>query len=254
MYVFANWKMYLDYTESVALASALKNNVKNSKLQLAVFPSALAFAGVKAELEESAVSVGAQNVYWVDRGGYTGEVSAAMYRGLDARYALVGHSERRHVFGETNHDVRQKLEAILAAGLNPVICVGETLKEREAGKTKDVLEIQLRAALAGLVWPSGMRLIIAYEPVWAISRGVGLEAAVPPCGAAAAEACQSDIVDFAGGLLPGVIPAVLYGGSVRPGTVSDYLTQAHSSGVLVGAAATTLASWQNICAEAERLA
>src|SRR3989344_6594999 len=178
-YLFANWKMYLDYDESVALAKEFTKLKKalNGSIEMAVFPSALAFKGVGEALEKSEVKLGAQNVYWVDKGGYTGEVSPGMFKALGARFALVGHSERRHVFNETNHETRQKMEAVIQAGLTPLLCVGETLGEREKGQAEEVVEAQLRSGLDGLTYSNGFTLFIAYEPVWAIGTGESCDAA-----------------------------------------------------------------------------
>ena len=134
--------MYLNYDESKALARELKKVVKKlpEHSRVAVFPSALALVAVKDELAGSSIGLGAQNIYWVDRGGYTGEVSAAMCKAAGAEYALAGHSERRNIFHETNHDVRQKIEALLAVGITPVVCVGETLSERDGGLAEEIEE------------------------------------------------------------------------------------------------------------------
>lgn len=241
LYLFANWKMYLDDAESRTLARELKKAIKNfpKETHLTVFPSALAMTGVKEELAGSAMTLGAQNTYWVDRGGYTGEVSAAMYRAAGVEYALVGHSERRTIFHETNHDVRQKIEAILAVGMTPVVCVGETLAEREDGSAEEAVEAELRAAFTDLVWPSERELIIAYEPVWAINTGQ----ACPP--EEASRMCSLLKQKIAG--LVGDVPTIfLYGGSVRPENVADFVGQNDISGVLVGGASAKLESWLGI--------
>jgi triosephosphate isomerase len=244
IYLFANWKMYLDAAESVALASTLKNLKQPSNVVTAVFPSALAVTGVIEELSGSTIAVGAQNVYFVDKGGVTGEISAAMFAAAGCAYALVGHSERRHLFGETNHEVRQKLEAVLMTKLIPVLCVGETLKERENGQTEEVIETQLRAALTNLVWPDDRELIIAYEPVWAISKGT--ESPGLPCEPAEAEKMHVIAAAFVSALQPRLTPVILFGGSVRPHTVLSYVNEPHIDGALVGAASTKFESWLEI--------
>lgn len=240
-YLFANWKMYLDLAESVSLAAALKKEEANfaSKVKMALFPSALAMNEVAKVMQGSQTAVGAQNVHWVDKGGYTGEVSAPMYAAVGGQYVLVGHSERRHLFHETNHEVRQKIEAVLGAGLTPVVCVGEKTEERDAGKTLEVVEIQLRAAFDGLTWPAGRELVVAYEPVWAIGTGNA-------CDPGEAEKVHQYIYNLMGKLMPGIIPVLLYGGSVRPNNVADYLHQEHVQGVLVGGASAKLESWMEI--------
>lgn len=239
--MFANWKMYLDYDESNILANALipeYEKVKD-KIKMAVFPSALSFYPVTQVLKDVAIGVGAQNAHWLDKGGYTGEISALMYKNAGCEYALVGHSERRHIFYESNHDTQQKMEAVIASGLTPVLCVGETLQEKRDNKTNEVIEIQLRAALESFDWPADRELIIAYEPVWAIGTGES-------CDPETAEEEQEKIYNWARSLVPGVSPVLLYGGSVRPNNVADYLSKEHINGVLVGGASTTLKSWLEI--------
>jgi triosephosphate isomerase (TIM) len=239
-YLFANWKMYLDYDESNILANAIADEQKNipKSVKMAVFPSSLALYSVGHVLLDTDISVGAQNTHWVEKGGYTGEVSAAMYKSAGCEYALVGHSERRHLFRETNHEVRQKIEAILAADLTPVICVGETEQERHDNKTEETIEIQIRAAFHSIVWPKNYELIVAYEPVWAIGTGRN-------CDLLEAERMhkliQKQII-----ALTNANPIILYGGSVRPENAAEYLNNPDINGVLVGGASTNFASWMKI--------
>lgn len=242
-YLFANWKMYLDYDESNILAHAIvatppfaKSGAKS--VTMAIFPSALALYPVGQVLRDAGISVGAQNTHFADKGGYTGEVSAAMYKSAGCEYALVGHSERRHLFGETNHEVRQKVEAILAAGLTPVICVGETAQERKNNKTEEAVEIQIRAAFHDIAWPKGRELIVAYEPVWAIGTGEN-------CDPLEAERMH-ELIKKQVSALTGISPVVLYGGSVKPDNVASYLKNPNINGLLVGSASANLDSWMNI--------
>ncbi|HLD60596.1 MAG TPA: triose-phosphate isomerase, partial [Patescibacteria group bacterium] len=175
------------------------------------------------------------------------EISPTMYKEVGATYALIGHSERRHLFQETNHQVRQKLEAALDAGLTPVLCVGETMKERDEGQTEEVLEAQLRSAFTDVSWPKELPLIVAYEPVWAISKGRGKEDMGKHCEPEEAGRVGGLVKHFVKGLLPGVSETVfLFGGSVRPTTVAGYLREPKIQGVLVGAASTHLESWKEI--------
>ncbi len=240
-YLFANWKMYLDYDESNNLASALANKAKDfsEEIKMAIFPGALAFHAATQILHNVNIKTGAQNAHWVDRGGYTGEISMEMYKRAGAAYILVGHSERRHLFYEDNHDVRQKVEAALNAGLTPVICVGETERERAGGQAEEVVEIQLRAALEDIKWPAGRELIVAYEPVWAIGTGNN-------CEPIDAEKMQARIADWIKALVSDTIPVLLYGGSVRPDVVTKYLILPHINGVLVGGASAKFDSWLEI--------
>ncbi len=246
-YLFANWKMYLDFDESNILANAIVAEHKNfdKKISMAIFPSALSLYPVGQVLHDVGIGVGPQNVYWVDKGGYTGEISATMYRAAGCDYALVGHSERRHQFHETDHDVHEKMKAVLAVGLTPVLCVGETESERQHGKVEEVIEVQLRAALDSLNWPSDKELIVAYEPVWAIGTGVA-------CEADEANRMHELVIRLCKNLIPGSNPIVLYGGSVRPNNVTGYLQQSNIHGVLVGGASTKLDEWLDIVAEAQK--
>lgn len=241
VYLFANWKMYLNLKASEKIAHAYARAAKKfpKNIKMAIFPSALSFTAVKGALKGAKIAIGAQNAHWEDRGGYTGEVSAPMCRAAGCQYLLVGHSERRHLFGETNKETRQKLEAALAAGLTPVLCVGETQKERDANKSHEVLEIQLRSALQDLKTNGAKQLFIAYEPVWAIGTGNA-------CDPARAQTMHALIKKMVGGLLPKIKLALLYGGSVRPQNVAEYLFQKDIEGVLVGHASTEPNSWLEI--------
>ncbi|MFA6485825.1 MAG: triose-phosphate isomerase [Candidatus Magasanikbacteria bacterium] len=255
IYLFANWKMYLDFDESNILANGLAGEAKKfgHEIKMAIFPSTLSLYTAGQVLRDVGVGVGPQNVFWVDKGGYTGEISASMYKTAGCDYALVGHSERRQQFHETNHEVRQKMDACLSVGLTPVLCVGETLKEREAGTTAEVVEIQLRSALDNISWPKNVALIIAYEPVWAISKGAGAGEEGRHCDDIEAEKMHRLIKKIVKNLLPNMEPAVLFGGSVRPNTTAYYLNQPSIDGVLVGAASTKLDSWLEIVKNAGAL-
>lgn len=247
-YLFANWKMYLDYDESVALAHSIAANASSfpGNVVSVVFPIALALPAVEQTLSAARIQTGAQNIYWIGKGGCTGEVSAEMYKAVGAQYALVGHSERRHLFKESNHEVRQKVEAAIAAGLTPVLCVGETAKERDEGKTREILETQLRAVFSDIAWPTDLQVIVAYEPVWAIDHGEKVE----PCDPVIAQEMCSLINTFVTALLPQSDPILLYGGSVRSTNVKKYLAQSAINGVLVGAASTKMDSWLPLVNEA----
>ena len=230
----------MDYDESNILANAIAGKKKTipKSIKMAIFPSALSFYPVGQVLHDAGISVGAQNTYWLDKGGYTGEVSAVMYKEAGCEYALAGHSERRHLFNETNHEVRQKVDAILTAGLTPVICVGETEQERQNNKTEEAIEIQIRAALQNLVWPKDRELIMAYEPVWAIGTGQA-------CDPQEARRMHELIKKQAHSLVD-VSPIILYGGSVKPENIAQYLKNPNINGVLVGGASANLDSWMKI--------
>jgi triosephosphate isomerase len=238
-YLFANWKMYLGYDESVALASTISNQSDISEnIKMTVFPSALSFVEVANTLAKAGIASGAQNVHWLDKGGYTGEVSAHMYKAVGSQYALVGHSERRHLFHETNHEVRQKVEAIISVGMTPVICVGETEKEKEENKTAEVIESQIRSIFHNIDWSQDVEIIIAYEPVWAVGTGLA-------CDPLEAERVH-ELIKKQVMALTSKTPVILYGGSVNAGNVGEYLKNPNISGVLVGGASAKLESWMEI--------
>ncbi|MEK7625533.1 MAG: triose-phosphate isomerase [Patescibacteria group bacterium] len=238
LYLFANWKMYLDAAESEKLAREFEEISYPKRSKVVVFPSALVIEELVPIFKKTKISFGAQNTYWADKGAYSGEISAAMYRDVGCSYALVGHAERRHKFHESDEDTRLKMEAILKLKMTPVLCVGETEEERKNNKTEEVLERQLSVAYRGLVWPKGIELLIAYEPVWAIGTGES-------CSPTEAERVCSLVSGWTRKFL-GVEPAILYGGSVAAENISDYVSQSHIQGVLVGGASAKKASWVSL--------
>ena len=238
LYLFANWKMYLGVAESEKLARAF-GKISNPKgSEIVIFPSALAMSTAAPIFKKNKFLFGAQNIHWSDHGGFTGEVYVAMYKELGCTHALVGHSERRRLFHESDQDVRLKLEAILDEKIIPVLCVGETLEERKAGKVEEVLEKQLKSAYANLLLPKGIGLIVAYEPVWAIGTG---------------ESCDSEEAERIAGFISelvkkitGQTPVVLYGGSVSAENIRNYINQPNIQGVLVGGASAAKESWSEL--------
>ncbi|MEO8226392.1 MAG: triose-phosphate isomerase [Gemmatimonadota bacterium] len=237
----ANWKMHIGpvaardfartFTAAVAPAAAR---------ELWFFPPAVSIAAAADAFgDRPDTRVGAQNVYWEPKGAFTGETSVALAAEAGASGALVGHSERRHVFGETNAETARKVAALLAAALIPMLCVGETLDQREAGATERVVLAQLDAALAGLGPDALGRVIIAYEPVWAIGTGRN---------ATPADAAQVHRVirrNLAGRGAPGRSP-VLYGGSVNLGNALALLAEEELDGVLVGGASLDPDGWAEL--------
>lgn len=242
--IFGNWKMYLDLSDSVKLAKKIAS-LKYKNLEVAVFPSALAFAEAKKILGGAKISVGAQNINWAPQGAYTGAVSAFMYKRAGAKFALVGHSERRYIFGEKDADVRQKTEACLASGLIPVLCVGETKEDLRDGKREYRLKKQLLSVFENLNLKSEM--VIAYEPVWSISGGSGSE----PCKPTRAEETMAWIKKEMKNYLSKEI-SVLYGGSVSEDNVVSYLSLPSCDGVLVGAVSTRADKFSRLIKSAEK--
>ncbi len=170
--IAGNWKMFKTTAEAVALAERLKEALDGVEgVEVVICPPVTALAAVAKVLAGSPIGLGAQNMHWEKEGAYTGEVSPVMLTELGCRYVILGHSERRQYFGETDLQVRRKLKAALAHQLTPILCIGETLVEREDGRTFQVVEGQLQGGIAGISAEGGEKIVIAYEPVWAIGTG-----------------------------------------------------------------------------------
>jgi triosephosphate isomerase (TIM) len=214
---------------------------------VALFPPAISLATVRRALERRGdLRLGVQNIHWEKSGAFTGEISAGMARDAGATLALVGHSERRHVFGESDDEVGRKAAAALGAGLVAVICIGETLEEREAGRLEEVLDRQLDVALGPLHSDAAARIIIAYEPVWAIGTGRN----ATPDDAAAAHGFVRSRLRARFGDNAAASLAILYGGSVKPANATELLAAADVDGLLVGGASLDADSFARIAAAA----
>lgn len=237
--------MYSTVEESVALTEAIATlSFDTDKLTVAVFPNTLVFERVQELLENSPIEVGAQNVSWVPQGAYTGATSAHLFATAGASYALVGHSERRYIFGETDTDIRKKLEAVIDAGMTAVLCIGETAEDVQDDKSTYRLKKQLQKALEGLDVQEG-QLIVAYEPVWAISSaGSGT-----PCSPEKAAEMHGIIRDEIATYLDISVP-LIYGGSVSPQNMGAYITSPFIDGVLVGHASVNPENWVQMVEDA----
>jgi triosephosphate isomerase (TIM) len=229
--IVGNWKMNLNRAEAVKLAEELKPRAaEKPSVDVAVCPW----------------GVGAQDVYHEKNGAFTGEISTAMLLDLGCKYVILGHSERRHVLGETDAEINQKTHAVLAAGLIPIVCVGELLAEREAGKTAAVIETQFTGSLAGLSAEQMAKTVIAYEPVWAIGTG---KVATP----AQAEEVHRDLRKLLADRYNAATAEAVriqYGGSVKPSNAAELLGQPNIDGALVGGASLTSADFWGIIAAA----
>ncbi|MDT8368733.1 MAG: triose-phosphate isomerase [Longimicrobiales bacterium] len=239
--IAGNWKMHKGPAEALAFLDDLAPTLDATPVgeaRLLLFPSAVALPALAAHPLAALLELGCQTVHPEVSGAFTGEISAEMAREAGAVWSLVGHSERRHLFGESDADVAARVVACRRAGIRPMVCVGENLEERRAGRLEEVLARQITAVLGALgeIAPSGWA--IAWEPVWAIGTG---EVATPADAAAAH--------DFLGSLLEGegvVPPAILYGGSVKPENAGDLLATPGVDGVLVGGASLDPASFVRI--------
>jgi len=240
----ANWKM--NYGPSAARAFVAAFTARWSPRDdrtIIIFPPAVAMSTVVQSLaNRSDVAVGAQNIWTEDKGAFTGETSAPMVKDCGARYALVGHSERRHVFGETNEETAKKCAAAARNGLTPILCVGELLSQREANTTNEIVLRQLRAGLSQLSRDTVASMAIAYEPVWAIGTGK----TATPNDASAVHAVIRKELEGIVGHDAAAIP-VLYGGSVNGGNAKALLAADGVSGLLVGGASLEVESWVSIC-------
>jgi triosephosphate isomerase len=247
--IAANWKMFKTVAEAVVFAKELRSLVKDLvDVEIVVAPPFTAIHAVAEALRNTNVGVAGQDVYWEKEGAFTGEVSAGMLKEAGADYAIIGHSERRRLFGETDATVNRRIGAAIGAGLTPIVCVGETLDERERGDTLSVLDRQVREGLDRLAADQVGELVIAYEPVWAI--GTGRHATPAQAGEAhahirtrlrqwfgadAAERCH-----------------VIYGGSVKPDTVADLVREPDVDGALVGGASLDVRSFGEIVTRCRR--
>jgi len=231
-FVAANWKMHKTVSEAVAFARALAPRVAVlDDVEIAVAPPFTALAALAVALRGTAIALAAQNVHFEKSGAFTGEVSVAMLAELGCRYVIVGHSERRQLFGETDEIVAKKLRAVQAAGLRPILCVGELLVEREAGRTFDVLRRQLAGSLAESDPARADELVVAYEPVWAIGTG---RTATPELAQEAHAYIRTRLADRFGARASRI--RLQYGGSVKPENCSELLAQPDIDGALVGGA------------------
>ena len=230
--VIGNWKMHTTQEDAAALATQVASSCKTSAVEVAVCPPFTVLGAVRQALAGSSVGLGAQDLHWEPQGAFTGAVSAAMLADAGCRYVLIGHSERRALFGETDETVRRKLQAALRQGLTPIVCVGETLAEREQSRTLDVLRRQLAGGLEGLPEADRPRLILAYEPVWAIGTG----RTATPEQAQEAQAFIRGWLTDAWGRLAAEAVRIQYGGSVTAANAKSLLRQPDVDGALVGGA------------------
>jgi len=241
--IAGNWKMHNTVNESLALVRALKGLVAGvSGVEIIVAPVFTALGAVAAEIKGSNIALSSQNVFWEEKGAYTGEIAPGMLKDVGCTYAIIGHSERRQYFGETDESVNKRVKAALKAGLTPIMCVGETLAEREGGKTLEVVSRQVTGGLSGLSPAEVDKLIIAYEPVWAIGTG---KTATPE----QAEEVHADIRRLVGDIAGAATAAgirILYGGSVKADNVDILMSQADIDGALVGGAALQAESFARI--------
>jgi len=231
--IAGNWKMNLNSTEGADLASQIASMFgQQTDVTVCVCPTFTTLESVSKVINESNIALGAQNMHFETSGAYTGEISGEMLRHLFASFVILGHSERRQYFNETDAIVNKKTLAAFEANLKPIVCIGETLDEREAGKVNEVIKTQIEGALAGVTSDQAESLVIAYEPVWAIGTG---KTATPEM----AEEVHAEIRCLLAGLFDAETSEkvrILYGGSMKPGNAAELLAQKNIDGGLIGGA------------------
>jgi len=250
-FICANWKMFKTVHEAVVFAKEFRAMVKDvTDVEIVVAPPFTALHAVAEAVRNSTVGVAGQNLHWEREGAFTGEISATMLKEAGAEFVIIGHSERRRLFQETDETVNRKLMAALGAQLTPIVCIGETLEERERNETLTVLDRQIKAGLDGLTGDQVASLVVAYEPVWAI--GTGRNATPVQAGEAHAH-IRSRLRQWFGG------PAadqchVIYGGSVKPDNIHELVLLPDVDGALVGGASLAVHAFGDIVARSRQSA
>ncbi|MBQ9000383.1 MAG: triose-phosphate isomerase [Eggerthellaceae bacterium] len=245
------WKMNKTIGEAVVLAQDISNNYDDrwkDNVDVVVCPPYVDLKPVKTvfEFDRVPVGIGAQNVYWEDAGAYTGEISVPMLTEIGCEWCIVGHSERRGLFGETNEDVNKKVKALIAAKINPIVCVGESLAVRDGGTTLEFVCAQVKAAFAGIDANLAANAVVAYEPIWAIGTG---RTATPEQAQEVCKAIRETLAELFGAAVADEM-RVLYGGSMNPGNVDLLVAEADIDGGLIGGAALKADSFiqlVNVC-------
>ena len=233
IFIAGNWKMNKTVAEATELVAGLKANAgKVGNVDVAVCPTFTTLASVVEALKDTPIKVGSQNISWAESGAFTGEISAAMLNEVGVDYAIIGHSERRQYFGETDETVNARTKAALAADILPIVCIGETLEQREAGDTEQVVKTQTEAGLAGLTNEEAAKITLAYEPVWAIGTG---RTATPEMAQEVHAFLRSVLVGMFGAEVAAVI-RIQYGGSMKPANAAELLAQPDIDGGLIGGA------------------
>ncbi len=243
--VAGNWKMNKTVDEAVDLVRSLKEKLAQGPVDdvdVVVCPPFVDLVPVRDVIAGSKIGLGAQNMYWEDAGAYTGEISAGMLLSASCSYVILGHSERRQYFGETNATVNKRLKKAFAAGLTPIMCVGERLEQRQAGITQAVVEIQVREGLADITADQAKQMIIAYEPVWAIGTGVN----ATPEQAQEVHRFIRELLAKMFGEETAEAVRIQYGGSVKPDNAAELMSQPDVDGALVGGASLKAESFYEI--------
>ncbi|MFA7283751.1 MAG: triose-phosphate isomerase [Candidatus Omnitrophota bacterium] len=250
--IAGNWKMYKTINEAIDLASGLKRQLFKldfAEVEVVLCPVFTALSEVSEVLNETDIGLGAQDVYWQDEGAFTGEVSPAMLKDAGCKYVIIGHSERRQFFGETNETVNKKIQAVLKHTLTPIVCVGENLKERESGEAFKVIENHIRGSLAGIGTNDMEKIVIAYEPVWAIGTG---KTATPDQAQEVHRYIRDLLKDIYDQEISDAV-RIQYGGSVKPENIAELIGKPDVDGALVGGASLKADSFSAIVTKASEV-
>ena len=230
--IAGNWKMNKTIKEGVEFVAAIKEQVKDTDVEVVVCAPATLLKDLKLAAEGTNIKVGAQNMHYEESGAFTGEIAPAMLKELSVDYVVIGHSERRQYFAETDETVNKKVLKALEVGIGPILCVGETLEERESGKMKDVVKVQIEKAFADVAAEKAAEVVVAYEPIWAIGTGK-----------TASSADANDMIAFIREEIAGLYSdnvseevRIQYGGSVKPANVEEIMNESDIDGALVGGA------------------
>ena len=230
--IAGNWKMNNDVEESIRLARSLKSSEMDKNVDVLICPPFTSIYAIIGELKNSSIKVGAQNMHFEDSGAFTGEISPSMLKNMGVEYVIIGHSERRQYFGETDQIVNKKIKASLNHGLKPILCVGESLEHREMGIEKEIVKNQLINDLDMVMNEDAVKIAVAYEPVWAIGTGKTATSEQANEMSSFIRTVLADI--FTGDIADNMI--IQYGGSVKSSNANDIMNQSHIDGALVGGA------------------
>lgn len=237
--IAGNWKMFKTVSEAVAFVNEVKGKAEIDGVDSVICAPYTNLPALVEAAKGTSLKVGAQNLHWEDNGAFTGEISGVMLKDLGVDYVIIGHSERRAYFAETDDTVNKKVHAAFKHGLTPIVCVGEKLEEREAGQTKAVCKVQTEAAFAGLSAEQAAQVVVAYEPIWAIGTGKSSTADD-----------ANEVIGYIRELIAGLFGQsvadqvrIQYGGSVKPNNIREYMQQSDIDGALVGGASLEPASY-----------
>ncbi|OXM84992.1 triose-phosphate isomerase [Paenibacillus rigui] len=237
--IAGNWKMFKTVSEATAFVNEVKGQAEVDGVESVICAPYTNLPALVEAVKGTTLKVGAQNLHWEDNGAFTGEISGVMLKDLGVHYVIIGHSERRAYFAETDETVNKKVHASFKHGLTPIVCVGEKLEEREAGQTKAVCKVQTEAAFAGLSAEQAVEVVVAYEPIWAIGTGKSSTAAD-----------ANEVIAYIRELIAGLYSQsvadavrIQYGGSVKPNNIAEYMAESDIDGALVGGASLESASY-----------